>query len=152
MSQSFVLNVAVDDYDELQRVALITLESLVQINMDYLVHHPEAPSDPLSAGLWYDPPPLDFRTSIHPTCSIPVLLRRGRGKCDSIAAYDVASRRLAGQRAHVALDPQGMGLFHVISEVLTVNGWEQIDVSAMLPKYNQPNACSVNGTDEVCSC
>ena len=152
MIQRFVQTVVAESFDELAQIGLIQFEAMVQVNMLWLMRHPAAPQGPLEAGLAYDPPPLDFRTVIHPTCQVPVLLQRGRGKCDSIAAYDVAGRRLAGQQARVALEPHGDGLFHVVSEVVIDGLWQKIDMSEMLPKYNQPNACSVNGTEEMCSC
>jgi len=148
----YAQSVIVESYEEMARVADILLEALVQINVDYLQRHPFVPPNPIAAGIYYDPPPLSFRTSLHPTCSVPVLLARGRGKCDSIAAYDVAGRRIAGQTARVAIEFQGDGLFHVMSEVLVYGQWKLIDISQELPRYENPQSCSVTGTDETCDC
>lgn len=152
MIQRFVQTVVAENFDELAEIGLIQFEAMVEINMIWLMRNPSAPMGPVEARLAYDPPPLDFRTTIHPTCQVPVLLHRGRGKCDSLAAYEVAGRRLAGQEARIALESHGNGLFHVVSEVLADGFWQKVDVTEMLPKYNGYNACGVAGTEEMCEC
>lgn len=111
------------------RLVLGLVRALVEIDVEYLLQHPETP--PLyQSGVVYRPqqsvqgsatPGLDHWWDV-PTCRAA-----GEGSCEDLASWRVAELRLAGYEhvrpfVHSKVAPGGMTIYHIV--VMTPDGEE----------------------------
>lgn len=104
----------------------------------------EVPCCASCAGVKYVPPTsAEYRSANITIDGAQMLLKKKRGACGSIAAYDAAAKRLEGVPAEVLIVPQGGNYYHAV--IGTPDG--VIDPTAKMesaaaPQHGGKCACS----------
>lgn len=114
-----------DDTRHLEAV----LEILTESNAEWFASHPEAPLRVVcivNPRVKYKPPPKGIVCQNY--WSAPQVLKRRRGTCADLAAYDAGAARARGVPAYVKLEPVGPGDWHAVAIIngIRVDPSEQV--------------------------
>jgi hypothetical protein len=137
-----------DNNDErIVRKTLVVMEAVIELNQIWLKRYPADACFLTCDDVKYD---FEMEYALSKTIdikTIPVIKMKGRGLCIDFVCFDVAIRRMMGEKAiPEILEGDRPGVFHIRTVVLENGGEKVYDPSREVAQYgayhSAPSACS----------
>ena len=108
--------------DEMVEQGLAAIWFAINLNVLYFQRHPEAICALACGQVKYDSKNRDVLSMIGEICTAPILIKRGRGLCIDIVAFDVAAKLFDGYEVWPHIFSRDGGIFHVVTQGFGKNG------------------------------
>ena len=120
----FVIRTEDSDVSENEMIqqGLAAIWAAIQINVMYFRRNPAAICALACGQVKYDSRNKDVLSMIGEISTAPILIKRGKGLCIDIVAFDVAAKIHEGLEVWPHIFSRGRGIFHVVTQGIDWNG------------------------------
>jgi hypothetical protein len=118
----------------------------IRLNVLYFRRHPEATCALACGQIKYDSKNQDVLSMIGEISTAPILIKREKGLCIDIVAFDVAAKIYEGLEVWPHIFSRGGGIFHVVTQGIDTSGEmleydpsAELEQRGLLVSHRSPN-------------